>query len=320
VTPVTVTLVLTRRQSLGHVGAALTLIGGHLLYQGVYPMWVFPNYYSQGHVGMHLAVLAGALIVVGQWRVGGALAGMMPAIHAAMALTVWPWLAGYLLLRRILGVEGGARQVLAGWGIGVVFSAAVAFLIPVISDPAGAVAPYDTLTGAEAARAGFQAFTDSHRLAPPLVSRAYLLNPVAFLALGYLLLWARSKGRPSLTDAVDAGAIVGLGVCALAIVYGVWAVRGIFGDVPDPVAMAMPWRFSNVTATLLIPLSIGATAAIVARMDEQDALFARAAVTLVVAAFGVAVVGLLGVAGRIAVERQMLVLLWGLPLGFAGEA
>ena len=61
--------------------------------------------------------------------------------------------------------------------------------------------------------------------------------------------------------------------------------------------------------------SISATAAIVSRMDEQDASFARTAVALVLAAFGLAMVGLFGSAGRIAIDRQMLVLLWGLPLG-----
>src|SRR5262249_23653153 len=75
------------------------------------------------------------------------------------------------------------------------------------------------------------------------------------------------------------------------------------------------WRFSNVTATLLIPVSISATAAIVTRMDERDALFARTVVVLLVAAFGVAISGFLGLPGRVAVVRSMPFLLWGLPLG-----
>jgi hypothetical protein len=80
--------------------------------------------------------------------------------------------------------------------------------------------------------------------------------------------------------------------------------------------MAMPWRFSNVTATLLVPVSVAAIAAIIDRMDERDALVARTIVALLVAAFGVAMAGLLGFAGRLAVERQMLAVLWGLPFGF----
>lgn len=316
VTPFVVTLVLTRRPSWGHVAAALTLLGCHLLYQGIYPMWVFPNYYSQGHVGMHLAVLAGALIVGGQRRVGGLLAGMMPAMHAAMALIVLPWVGAYLLLRRMLGDAAVVRKVLPGLGIGLLFSVAVAFLIPWISGPTVPVAPYDTLVGADLARAGFQAFTDAHRLEPAFVNRPYLLNPIAFLALSYLLLWATSSGeRPSTERVVDAGAIVGLGLIALAIVYGVWLVQVVFGKVPEMVSMAMPWRFSNVTATLLIPVTISAIAAIVTRMDERDALFARTVVVLLLAASGLAMVGILGLPGRIAVERQMMALLWGLGLG-----
>jgi hypothetical protein len=316
VTPFAVTLALTRRASWGHVAAALTLLGGHLLYQGVYPMWVFPNYYSQGHVGMHLALLAGALIVARVWRAGGLLAGMMPAMHAAMALTVWPWLAGYLLLRRITGGAVIVPRLLAGLGIGVLFSVGVAFLIPLISGPAAPVAPYDTLAGADLARAGFQAFTDAHRLEPGFMTRGYLLNPVAFLALSYVLLWAtRSSERTSTERSVDVVAILGLGFCSMAIVYGVWVVQAVFGGLPEIVAMAMPWRFSNVTATLLVPVSVAAIAALIARMDERDALVARTVVALMVAVFGVAMGGLLGFSGRLAVERQMLAVLWGLPFG-----
>src|SRR5262249_61733245 len=131
------------------------------------------------------------------------------------------------------------------------------------------------------------------------VSRASLLNPVAFLALSYVLLWATSSGeRTSRERAVDAGAIVGLGLVSLAIVYAVWLVHIVFGELPELVRIAMPWRFSNVTATLLIPVSISATAAIVTRMDERDALFARTVVVLLVAAFGVAISGFLGLPGR----------------------
>jgi hypothetical protein len=140
---------------------------------------------------------------------------------------------------------------------------------------------------------------------PAFVSKAYLLNPVAFLALSYVLLWATSSGeRTSRKRVLDAGAIVGLGLVSLAIVYAVWLAHIIFGELPELVGMSMPWRFSNVTATLLIPVSVSATAAIVTRLDERDALFARTVVVplLLIAAFGVPI-GL------------MLVLLWGLPLG-----
>jgi hypothetical protein len=316
VAPFAITLALTRRLSWAHVAAALTLFEGHLLYDGVYPMRVFPDFYSHGHVGLQLAVLAGALIVGRQWRTGGVLAGMIPSIHAGMTLALWPWVACYVFWLRRVDDRAAARRLLAGLGVGVVFSVVVAILIRFISDPFPPVSPYDALAGADAARAGFEAVSDTHRMIPTFVSLAYLLNPVAFLALSYVLLWStysceRSwKGR-----SLDAAAIVGLGLFSLAIVYGVWLMQIVFGELPELVSMAMPYRLSNVTATLLIPVSIAATAAIVRRMDEQHEWLARTVAALVVAALGVAMCGFVRLDFREAVLRQMLIVLWALPFG-----
>lgn len=316
VTPFVVAHVLTRRPSWGHIAAALTLFGGHLLYAGIYPMRVFPNFHSHGHIGLQLAVLAGALVVGRQRLAGGVLAGMMPAMHAAMTLAVWPWLAIYMLW--LQKMEGGAavRRILVGLGIGVLFCVAVAFLIPFTSIPVPPVPPYDALVGIDAARAGFAAFTDSHRMLPAFSSRAYLLNPAAFLALSYVLIWWSSNRPGTWTDrSVEATAIAGMGLFALGIVYGAWLLEIVLGKLPGPVWAAMPYRFSNVTATLLIPMSIAATAALVNRMDERDGRLAQTVAAVAVVALGLAMSGFVKPDIKEAVVRQMVALLWGLPFG-----
>jgi hypothetical protein len=104
-------------------------------------------------------------------------------------------------------------------------------------------------------------------------------------------------------------------VLSLAIVYGAWLMQIVFGELPYLVSMPMPYRFSNVTATLLIPVSIAATVAIVRRMDERDQWLNGTVAALVIAALGVAMSGFVRLDLREAVLRQMLPVLWGLPFG-----
>jgi hypothetical protein len=319
VTPFAATLALTRRASWAHLAVAITLFGAHTQYDGVYPMFVFPHFYSHGHIGLQLTVLTGALIVGRQWMTGGVLAGIIPAMHAAMTLTVWPWVAGYVLWLWKAGDRATARRILIGSGIGVAFSVVAALLIPLASSPIPPVMPYDALPGAEGARAGFEAISDTHRMLPiSFLSRAYLLSPAALLALGYLLAWSKSSLERRWTEeAVDAIALVGLGLFSIAIVYGVGLMHVVLGTLPDAVSMPMPYRFSNVTATLLVPVTVAAIAGVVGRMDDRDEWLGRVVVAIAVALLGVAMSGFVPLSVREAVTRQMLFLLWGLPFGLA---
>src|SRR5262249_3264261 len=100
--PFAITVLLTRRPLWGHIAATLTVAEAPLRFEGVYPMWVFPSGNSNGHIGLYAAMIIVVLLLARLWRTGGLLLGMLPAIHPAMPLVIWPWSGAYLLFSREL--------------------------------------------------------------------------------------------------------------------------------------------------------------------------------------------------------------------------
>src|SRR5262249_24857850 len=90
-TPFALTVLLTRRPLWGHFASAVTGGGVAPLFEGIYPMWVFPSGNSNGHLGLHTAALIVALLLARCWRTGGLLLGLLPALHPVMPLVIWPW-------------------------------------------------------------------------------------------------------------------------------------------------------------------------------------------------------------------------------------
>lgn len=318
VTVFTVTFGVARRASWAHLATALTLLGGHLSFGGTYPMNVFPIFYGHGHVGLQMVLLAGGLLIARQWLVGGLAAGLVPAIHATMTLAVWPWMALYLLTLARLGHTAEVRRALLGWGATVVVSIAVAFLIPLTSTPLAPVPPYDGLAGLEGARAGFAAVSDTHRMLPVVASRPYLLGPIAFLALGWVLLWIESPSRRDWTEKrLAAAGLLGFGALSIAIVYGGLVLETLLGGLPEILFLVMPYRFSNVPAALLVSVGVALLAATADRTRAEDRWVVRAVPALLFAAVGVAMSGLAGERLRDSVTTHMLTVVWGVGFGLA---
>jgi hypothetical protein len=271
--PFAFTVLLTRQPLWGHVAATLTTTETILLFKGVYPLWVFPTGYSSGHLGMHLALLIVVLLVARSWKLGGVLLGLLPALHPIMPIVVWPWSGIYFLREKLW--KRGANRVwpVAATVVGLVISVALGILLFSHSTNAGAEAsPYDqNQANGEFIHRQFTVTTDVHRQLPALKSLGYLLGPVAFFAIGSLL-W-RNTNEPSKASSNQQGQttywILVLGGVVGIYVYGSWLLQFFRGSLPGPIEGSMPFRFSNIYAVLLIPVTVAAIARAHQAMTES---------------------------------------------------
>jgi len=311
--PFALTLQLTRRPFWGYVATVLTVSETSILLKGVYPLWVFPNAISQGHIGTQVALLIIVLLLAGQWWIGGVLLGALPSIHPAMALAVYPWSVLYLF-------KSNARLRAQGWGrlfVGAAFGLAICLLLAgviyVRSSNLTLPAPYNQQANGALIRQAFIAFTDVHRRPFSIESLGYLLNPLAFFAIGMLLLWgtyrAQRKGLRGLWRA-DILWIVILGVIAWVIGYGAGILLELFGVLPVWMDVVMPFRFSNLTASIIIPVTVAGMAWSYNKMGERQRL---GGLMLVIAL--AALEGGLIVTNRIRAIDYLLFITWGLFLG-----
>lgn len=266
--PFAVATVLTRQAGWGYLAAALAALGAFLPFQGTYPLFVFPAYFSNGHIGLYAAVLAPVLMLGGCWRSAGLLLGLLPGVHGAMALIAWSWAGLYLLFAAHRPRERDLANLLVWGGAGVFVCVALWLLIRGQS-VAPVAPPYDVTADAARIYRAFTDWVDTHRRLFPVRSGAYLTNPVAFFAIAALLWrWGLHAEAGSRWERLAAHArwILVLGGIAWSAVYAAWLYRTIVGPLPGPFEILMPFRLSNLTAILLVPLA----GAVVAR--SVDAL------------------------------------------------
>jgi hypothetical protein len=249
--PFALTLFLTRRPAWGHVAAVLTLSETACRFVGVYLLWVFPSYNSSGHIGVHAGVLVAVLLVAGCWRSGGVLLGLMPAIHGGIALVVWPWSTLYLLVATRQREEAW-RPLLAGIVVGLAGCAALGVAIGLHGTPARPEPPYDATGDGTAALRTFLETTDPHRQPVRLLTPAHLVSPIAFAALGLLIL----RGMPANGDRRRAAALVLLGALAWGVVFATRAAQALGWTLPVPLLSIMPGRYANLAVLYLLPLTV----------------------------------------------------------------
>jgi hypothetical protein len=265
--PFALAVLLTGAPAWGFVASALTLTEAAIAFQGVYPLWVFPASYSTGNTSLHIALLAALLVLAGRQRLGGVLVGMLPAIHPALAVLAWVWTAVFVFVHR---QRWPARQLVTlSAALSVGFGACLALgsivLLQIIRINSSGAAPYTPADiDGNLVRREYIAITDVHRRLFEFPSVAYLLNPAAFAAISSLLVWAawrrRRTGR-SLAGDGYLGWIVMIGGLAWLTIYSAGLFQWVFGSLPDLVGTLMPYRLSNVTALLLIPLAVSGIAA-----------------------------------------------------------
>ncbi len=274
-TPFAATVLLTRKPLWGHFAAALTLTETGLRFSGTYPMWVFPGFNSHGHLGLYIALLAAVLLLARCWRVAGLLIGLLPALHGAMILVVWPWAFAYLVFSKERPRGRDRFQFFAAAVIGLAICAVLAGVIYLQNTHAAVAPPYDVQANADILYRNFTDFADFHRnlQAFQLLSFGYLANLVAFAALGAWLWWnskQRSGTNAGLYSRTALFWILCFGGIVWACVFGAQWAKILTGAMPGPLEMLMPLRFSNFSALLLIPVTVAIAAAI--QEDIRDNL------------------------------------------------
>ncbi len=321
-TPFALALILTRRLLWAHVAAVLCLLEVHLRFQGVYPIWVFPIFYSNGHIGLQIALLIVALLLARMWRAGGILAGLLPAIHGTMAIMVWPWIGFYALFSKVAGHRGN-RKALASWaGFGLAISVALALIIALLSPSEQAAAAYHVEADGQLILRNFRLITDGHRQPFRVHSFAYLMNPIALFVLGFLLWWQRrhiEAGRQP-ADARQVLWLLAFGAIIWTFIYVTRALQAVGVTLPDFLLTTMPGRFSNLSAVLLPPLTVAVVAASLEAFQPKSRPLAEGLFASLLIVSGIAALNLFDGVSRDLVARNLLFLTWGLAIAFTISA
>ncbi len=319
--PYAMTVALTRRPMWGYLAAAVTATETMLQFKGTYPQWVFPGFYSNGHVGLQLAVIVPALLLARCWRLAGFLAGLLPAIHAAMAIVVWPWAALYALLAAGRPLRRERVRLFAFAAAGMAMTAGFAGYVFFTAREVPMAAPYIMDADAYSIHRVFTQWTDTHRRLFPLMTLGYLGTPAALGVFGALAWWLsvravnapiRLMKRESLFWALFFGAMT-MGMVWLCGVY-----QWMFDGLPWYVERAMPNRFSNIVALLLLPV----TAAVLATIYDGIEAHRRSRLLLLLAGVLLFAAGLRVLEGRGIpflysgrVENNLIYIFWGAALG-----
>jgi hypothetical protein len=250
---------------------------------GTYPILSTPDINSHGHIGLHCAALSVVLLVAGLSRSAGLLGGLMPAIHASMAVPAWAC-GGLVFVKKLLPEVPKQRQVLAAFSAGAAVCVLLAVVLLTHAKPPAAQPPYTEQANAAVVYRNFTSFEDLHRQPFPLRSVPYLVQPVAFFAVGLLLLllW-----DPKRQHAVSADSwkrqmvlpIIVLGSLAWILVYSARILESVLGALPLTLNVLMPYRFSNLSALLLLPLTVVAIAETQALMADKERVLAVAQLT-----------------------------------------
>jgi hypothetical protein len=134
--------------------------------------------------------------------------------------------------------------------------------------------------------------------------------------LGALFLWSSPTAGASSSRVRSIGAwLLVLAALSWTIVYASWILHRWYGTLPTWVSVFMPYRFSNVSAGLILPLTV----ALLARLDERLCTAGRGVLTLLTSALLI-VAGmqtlLTGEWSRAMQPRDYLIfVLWGFVLG-----
>ena len=183
--------------------------------------------------------------------------------HRRMAVVIWPWSLCYLYIycRRIGSPE--RKRLLVSVCAGLAVCGALAGYIWLTAPPIQHAPPYDSQANGPVLYQQFEATTDAHRQPLTVVSPAYLIQPLALVALIVLYGWKNRESRR-----LVAGMIL-FSLLIWSYVGGAWLFQRIFHWLPTAVRISMPGRFSNLTAMLLIPLAV----ALIARSRPAATIF-----------------------------------------------
>ncbi|MBV8843531.1 MAG: hypothetical protein JO307_12040 [Bryobacterales bacterium] len=254
--PYAVTVVVAGRPCYGHIAAMLALSNAARKLQGVYPMTIYPGFDSDGHFGEYSSVLIVALLLGRFWKSGGFLLGVLPAIHPTMAAVVWPWAFVYLWFHAGRMQRSEKRHLLVCIGIGLALCAALGGVMAATAPNTAVQPPYDYVGDSSIVYRNFEEFTDTHRRPLPLSTYGYSFHPLILFTLLGLLIWKTYTDNDDVTRRVVIG-LAGLSTAAWVYVAAGSALMNAYsGGLASLARISMPGRFSNLTAIVVIPLSV----------------------------------------------------------------
>lgn len=242
----------TRRTRWGFVAAALVLECVFLEFDGSYPLFVWPELYSNGHIGGAVALVALALLLANQVRTAALLFGLMPAIHLGQwppLLAVFACYALWLLLRR----DWTPLRRLAAWGVaGLALTAALYALHHPFKVPLAGAGPYASGPEAQALWRDFTAFHDPHRRFPPANGQILLAGT---LLLSVLAAWRADNE----TARKRFGWLACYAGIIAAITWGTMALHAVLGErMPFLFIAWMPYRLFNHLGPVAAAVMLGA--------------------------------------------------------------
>ena len=258
--PFALTILLTRSMLFGFLTIALVLTESAIYFGGAYPIHVFPDFYSLGHIGMQLSLLTAILLLGGYWRSGGGLLGILPLIHPTMAVVIWPWSVLSMLLGRTRFGKSQWLPFMLSFGIGALILITVLLLAYFIFGTANSELTPEQRQYAQTVYEGFTVNFDDHRMPFIPTTFAYLVNPIFFFLMGGLILWnlrnvSAYSSRPIWRMVT---LLLILGASAWVYIYAARIALFYMDILPLVINISMPFRFSNITAVLLIPFTITA--------------------------------------------------------------
>ena len=305
------TLLLTRKPLWGHLASVLTLSETVVRFQGVYPLRVFPVGYTDGHISIHLAILCVVLLLGRSWKMGGFFIGILPSVHAAFATLIWPWSLCFLLFSKNRPHGTDVHRLLKGTCAGVIISIALAIVISFSStEQRIAKYPYDAHENGEIIRQNFISTTDSHRQFFTPHSLAYFANPIIFFVICIMLLYRTNQSKIDSSQIPENSYffwIIFLGGFTWFIVYGTWFYQLVKGSLPVYLDIIMPYRFSNITALLLIPLTLTGIAYV--QRDTTESL--RFLISTILIGL-VIIIGIRIINDQRFLMRNLIVFFWGM--------
>jgi hypothetical protein len=305
-----VALLLAPQPRWAHVSALLTACNLAVPLGGAYPLFVPPAFWSHGHIGLHTALLTALLLFAGYLRTGGFLLGLLPSVHAAMTLVLWPWGFAYLLAHRL-------RRAVIPLIVGLMACVLLAGVIWLHAPSSRPDPAYDhPLDGAAVLRT-FITYTDIHRQLPSLASLAYLVNFLAFLIQGGLLLGSAGKSPEASSRSVRGmgGWLLLLGAVSWTIVFVSWIAQRWLGSLPPWIWVWMPYRFSNVSAVLSLPLAAALLARLYARLCTRGRSVLMGITIALLLVAGLQSLLTTGWSSAMEPQDHLIVTVWGFVLG-----
>jgi hypothetical protein len=177
-----------------------------------YAIMYLPSIHVFGQMGMYSALLCLSLLSLGYRRLGLFLLGMLPSIHASIALMAWTAaLVGFFPERKKLWAE--RKKVLPPFFLGVVFTAVTLAIQKIIfSQPP---IPFDHSAIDDLMRA-FTLYWDPHR--HPMLWRNFRVDLCIFAYAIYRLNYRKneiSEGEKFFLTGITGMTVVAAGYCAI---------------------------------------------------------------------------------------------------------